>query len=275
LSFANGRIMDAAVMHSDTSAPPGPDHPGAFFGRRKGRPLRTGQTRLFDTLLPTVCVDLHSSAPASLAALFPDQPREVRLEIGFGGAEHLIAQAAANPDCGFIGVEPFINGMAKALAAMDARGLTNIRLHHGDAVDLLAWLPDASLAKVYLLYPDPWPKRRHWKRRFVQERTIAEIARVLRPGGRIGISDIVAEDRLTPEDRAERGSYVGCVAGALSESEYAAGLEAAGLVDVTIERTRDVADGMHSAIVKASKPAAPARAPLPLVGAAAAGRGCC
>jgi tRNA (guanine-N7-)-methyltransferase len=175
--------MDAAVMHSDSSEPHDPAHPGAFFGRRKGRPLRTGQTRLFETLLPTICVDLQSSAPASLVTLFPGQAREVRLEIGFGGAEHLIAQATANPDCGFIGVEPFINGMAKALAAIDARGLTNIRLHHGDAVDLLAWLPAASLAKVYLLYPDPWPKRRHWKRRFVQDRTVAEIARVVRPGG--------------------------------------------------------------------------------------------
>jgi tRNA (guanine-N7-)-methyltransferase len=179
--------MDAAVMHSGPDQPHDGDHGrayrGAFFGRRKGKALRAGQARLFDTLLPTICVDLQSSAPASLAALFPDRVREVRLEIGFGGAEHLIAQAAANPDCGFIGIEPFINGMAKALAAIERRGLTNIRLHHGDAIDLLAWLPAASLAKVYLLYPDPWPKRRHWKRRFVQDRTIAQFARVLRPGG--------------------------------------------------------------------------------------------
>ena len=175
--------MDAAVMHSATPKSHDPAHHGAFFGRSKGRPLRAAQARLFETLLPTICVDLQSSAPASLAALFPTPVGEVRLEIGFGGAEHLIAQAAANPDCGFIGVEPFINGMAKALAAIDARGLTNIRLYHGDALDLLAWLPAASLTKVYLLYPDPWPKRRHWKRRFVQERAIAGIARVLRPGG--------------------------------------------------------------------------------------------
>jgi tRNA (guanine-N7-)-methyltransferase len=170
-------------MHSDTSKSHDPAHHDAFFGRRKGRPLRAAQARLFETLLPTICIDLQSSAPASLTALFPVEVREVRLEIGFGGAEHLIAQANANPDCGFIGVEPFINGMAKALAAIDAKGLTNIRLHQGDAVDLLAWLPAAYLAKVYLLYPDPWPKRRHWKRRFVQDRTVAEIQRVLRPGG--------------------------------------------------------------------------------------------
>lgn len=170
-------------MHSDAGNPPDRAYRGAFFGRRKGKALRAGQARLFETLLPNICVDLQSSAPTELAALFPESVREVRLEIGFGGAEHLIAQAEANPDCGFIGIEPFINGMAKALAAIDARGLKNIRLYHGDAIDLLAWLPDASLAAVYLLYPDPWPKRRHWKRRFVQDRTVAEIARVLRAGG--------------------------------------------------------------------------------------------
>jgi tRNA (guanine-N7-)-methyltransferase len=185
--------MDAAVMHSDADKPTDlpKDEPhdrdrayrGAFFGRRKGKALRVGQARLFETLLPTICVDLKSSAPTELADLFPDRVREVRLEIGFGGAEHLIAQATANPDCGFIGIEPFINGMAKALAAIDARGLKNIRLYHGDAIDLLAWLPAAALAKVYLLYPDPWPKRRHWKRRFVQDASVAELARVLRPGG--------------------------------------------------------------------------------------------
>jgi tRNA (guanine-N7-)-methyltransferase len=183
LSFANGRIMDAAVMHSGTTKSNERPRGGAFFGRRKGKALRAGQARLFDTLLPNLCVDLRSSAPPSLAALFPQPVRDVRLEIGFGGAEHLIAQASANPDCGFIGIEPFLNGMAKALAAIDTEGLTNIRLHHGDAIDLLAWLPDASLATVYLLYPDPWPKRRHWKRRFVQDRTVAEIARALSPGG--------------------------------------------------------------------------------------------
>jgi len=175
--------MDAAVMHSGTEKPHDHTRRGAFFGRRKGKALRAGQARLFETLLPSLCIDLQSSAPASLAALFPGGVREVRLEIGFGGAEHLIAQAGANPDCGFIGIEPFLNGMAKALAAIEAKGLTNIRLYHGDATDLLAWLPDASLATVYLLYPDPWPKRRHWKRRFVQDQSVAQIARVLRPRG--------------------------------------------------------------------------------------------
>jgi tRNA (guanine-N7-)-methyltransferase len=167
-------------MHSD---PSNDTAPGAFFGRRKGKALRAGQARLFETLLPSLCIDLQSSVPASLATLFPNATREVRLEIGFGGAEHLIGQAEANPACGFIGVEPFLNGMAKALAAIDAKGLRNIRLHHGDATELLAWLPEAALDRVDLLYPDPWPKKRHWKRRFVQDRSVQAIARVLKQGG--------------------------------------------------------------------------------------------
>jgi tRNA (guanine-N7-)-methyltransferase len=107
----------------------------------------------------------------------------VRLEIGFGGGEHMIAQAEQHPHTGFVGVEPFVNGMAKALASIAARNLSNVRLHHGDATEIVAWLPPASLMGVDLIYPDPWPKRRHWKRRFVQDRSIAAIARILRPGG--------------------------------------------------------------------------------------------
>jgi tRNA (guanine-N7-)-methyltransferase len=107
----------------------------------------------------------------------------VRLEIGFGGGEHLLAAAAASPDVGFIGCEPFVNGMAKALARIAAEKLDNIRLHFGDAADLIAWLPAGELAGIDLLYPDPWPKRRHHKRRFVQAHRIDDLARLLRPGG--------------------------------------------------------------------------------------------
>jgi tRNA (guanine-N7-)-methyltransferase len=155
---------------------------GAFFGRRKGHRLRARQVELFGALLPRLALDLTASAP-NLASRFPLPVDDVRLEIGFGGAEHLIAQAQAHPRTGFIGCEPFVNGMAKALVAIDEGNLTNIRLHHGDAVELLAWLPAGSLARVDLLYPDPWPKRRHWKRRFVSEANIKALARVLRPGG--------------------------------------------------------------------------------------------
>jgi tRNA (guanine-N7-)-methyltransferase len=161
---------------------------GAFYGRRKGHPLRPHHAALMDGLLPRLALDLSAPAPAPLAGLFAHAPETICLEIGFGGGEHLVAQAAAHPDTGFIGCEPFVNGMAKALALIEAQSLAdegraNIRLHFGDASDLLAWLPPAALARVDLLYPDPWPKRRHWKRRFVQEARIIELARVLRPGG--------------------------------------------------------------------------------------------
>jgi tRNA (guanine-N7-)-methyltransferase len=167
--------------------PPGHDKidaKRAFFGRRKGHRLRPRQEALFRELLPRLALALEAPAPAALGDLFASPAEEVRLEIGFGGGEHLIAAARAEPEVGFVGCEPFVNGMAKALAQIDALGLANIRLHHGDAIDLLAWLPARSLACIDLLYPDPWPKRRHWKRRFVQDDTLSALARVLRPGGR-------------------------------------------------------------------------------------------
>src|SRR3954462_6647550 len=106
---------------------------GAFYGRRKGHRLRNRQAELLDSLLPRLALDLARPAPAELTTLFPTPVEAIRLEIGFGGGERLIAQAQAHPAVGFIGCEPFVNGMAKALAAIDALGLANIRLHHGDA----------------------------------------------------------------------------------------------------------------------------------------------
>lgn len=155
----------------------------AFFGRRKGKALRARQADLLNALLPHLALDLTEPPPASLRSLFSAPVADVRLEIGFGGGEHLIAEAIRLPDTGFIGVEPFVNGMAKALTAIETHGLQNIRLHHGDAADLLSWLPDAALSRIDLLYPDPWPKRRHWKRRFVQDNSIRALARILRRDG--------------------------------------------------------------------------------------------
>ena len=155
---------------------------GAFFGRRKGHALKPRQAALFETLLPKLAIDLTKPAPADLRTLFAGVD-SVRVESGFGGGEHLMAEATAHPNTGFIGIEPFINGMAKALVVIDERKLSNIRLHHGDATDMLAWLPKSSLARFDLLYPDPWPKKRHWKRRFVQDKSVAEIASAVRPGG--------------------------------------------------------------------------------------------
>jgi tRNA (guanine-N7-)-methyltransferase len=169
------------VVHL-ASEPDKPQKTGAFFGRRKGHPLRARQATLFDSLLPHLALDLEMPAPDDLRTLY-DGVSDVRVESGFGGGEHLIAEAQRCPDVGFIGIEPFVNGMAKALAAIEERNLQNIRLYHGDATDVLAWLPSASLARFDLLYPDPWPKRRHWKRRFVQDKSVAEIARLMGRGG--------------------------------------------------------------------------------------------
>jgi tRNA (guanine-N7-)-methyltransferase len=157
---------------------------GAFFGRRKGHTLKPRQAALFDSLLPRLALDLTVPSPADARSLF-ESANAVRLESGFGGGEHLVAEAGRNPLTGFIGIEPFINGMAKALASIHDCGLTNIRLHHGDATDVIAWLPDASITRFDLLYPDPWPKRRHWKRRFVQDGSIARMARIIRPDGEL------------------------------------------------------------------------------------------
>jgi tRNA (guanine-N7-)-methyltransferase len=154
--------------------------------------LKAARAALFETLLPRIALDL-TVEPKALGSLFPTPVDEVRLEIGFGGGEYMISQAQASPRIGFIGVEPFLNGMAKALAAIAAQSLSNIRLHHGDATEVLAWLPAASLTRVDLPYPDPWPKRRHWKRRFVQDSSIAAITRVLRSGGEFRFATDIAD----------------------------------------------------------------------------------
>lgn len=151
-----------------------------FFGRRKGKALRDEQARRIEGRLPALRID--TTRTIDPAALFPEAA-EVWLEIGFGGGEHLAATAAANPHIGFIGCEPFVNGVAKLLAEIEARGLTNIRIHDGNASDVLARLPAAALGRIYLLYPDPWPKRRQRKRRFVSDKSLVALARVLKPGG--------------------------------------------------------------------------------------------
>jgi tRNA (guanine-N7-)-methyltransferase len=148
------------------------------FGRIKARPLKPNQARLIDELLPEVSLDL--AAPLAWA-----QGRDVVLEIGFGGGEHLAAQAAHHPDTAYIGVEPFLNGVGSCLRHLEDAKLTNVRLHMGDARDVLAALPAGSLAGVYILFPDPWPKTRHHKRRLIQMDFIASLARVLKPGAEV------------------------------------------------------------------------------------------
>ena len=164
---------------------------GALFGRRKGHKLRAHQADLIEQLLPRLSLDIAGPSPPDLADLFDPRVDEVRLEIGFGGGEHLIAEARAFPKTGFIGCEPYVNGMAKILTQIEAHKINNIRLFAGDAAELLAWAPPRALARIDLIHPDPWPKRRHWKRRFVQDATVAAIARVLKPDGEFRfVSDI-------------------------------------------------------------------------------------
>ena len=154
--------------------------PRAFFGRRSGKRLHRGQDALYREVLPRLEIRLDET-PLEPHALFPDADRFV-LEIGYGGGEHLARLAGEQPATGFIGAEVFSGGIAKLVQAIDAQGLTNIRLFTDDALKLLAKLPADSLDAVHLLYPDPWPKTRHHKRRFVSPVTLGELARVLKPG---------------------------------------------------------------------------------------------
>jgi tRNA (guanine-N7-)-methyltransferase len=158
---------------------------GAFFGRRKGKALRPGQVGLVAGALPDLRLDLDAPAPSDLARLFPGSMREIFLEIGYGGGEHLTQRAGENRDVGFIGCEVYINGVARMLGQIGQHRLDNVRLWDEDAKPLLEWLPEASLDRAYLLYPDPWPKRRHRKRRFLSEDMLTKFARVLKPGAEL------------------------------------------------------------------------------------------
>lgn len=195
------------------------DHrPLRTFGRVKARTLKPRQAALVDTLLPHLAIDV--SEPIDVDALFespppcgagagvggrstaqvfadnnvlerpPTQPSPTMgeglvLEIGFGGGEHLVAQAAADPARRFIGVEPFLNGVASCLRHVEESGVRNVRLHQGDARDVIARLPDASVELCYILFPDPWPKLRHHKRRLIQPEFLDALARVLKPGAEV------------------------------------------------------------------------------------------
>jgi len=151
------------------------------FGRVKGRPLKPTQERLLETLAPGLA--LPATGPVDPRMLFGG--RTTALEIGFGGGEHLAAQAAVMTDWGFIGVEPFLNGYAACLRHLSDGGHANVRLHQGDARDVVARLPDGALARIWILFPDPWQKARHHKRRLIQPDFVVALARVLAAGGEV------------------------------------------------------------------------------------------
>lgn len=156
-----------------------------LFGRAQGKPLSARQQGLVDNLLPRI--GLPDDGVIDPVALMPERDLQT-LEIGFGGGEHLVAQAVANPQTGFIGIEPFLNGVAKTLTAIDAAGLENVRLARADAREVLPRFAADRLDQIFLLFPDPWHKKRHAKRRFVQQSTRDEFARLLKPGGRLRIA---------------------------------------------------------------------------------------
>ena len=165
-----------------------PHPPLRSYGRLKTRTIKPRQAALMETLLPGL---RPPAGPFDPRALAPGAA-EVWLEIGFGGGEHMAAQAGLHPEALVIGAEPFQNGVASALRHIDEAHLTNVRVLDGDARELMANLPAASLERIFVLFPDPWPKARHNKRRIVQAEAVAEFARLLKPGGRLRFASDVA-----------------------------------------------------------------------------------
>lgn len=182
------------MTSSRSSAAPSTDGGGAperrrqLYGRRQGPRLSPARRRLLEDLLPRLAVPLPAAGERLCVAGLFGGPRPVRLEIGFGGGEHLAAQAQGHPGTGFLGVEPFLNGVAKLLAAIEERGIGNVRVLVDDARLLLEALPDGALERIDVLFPDPWPKARHHKRRIVNPATVGHFARALVPGGELRLA---------------------------------------------------------------------------------------
>jgi len=181
-----------------------------LYGRRQGHKLRGHQEELMQVLLPKLAVPVEECALQSLApkTLFSPNIQKVWLEIGFGSGEHLVEQAIANPDAGIIGCEPFVNGVAKLLAEVEKKNLSNVRIHHDDARDVLEKLTDASLDRAFLLFPDPWHKKRHNKRRFISQENLDHLARILRDGAEFRVAtDIKDYCRWTMREVRKHGAF--------------------------------------------------------------------
>ncbi|GBD40806.1 tRNA (guanine-N(7)-)-methyltransferase [bacterium HR39] len=174
---------------SGASPEPTPRAQRRIYGRRVGHRLRPRRRRLLEELLPKLRIDLDDPRWQRVdpRELFPGA-EAVELEIGFGGGEHLVWQAERHPERGFVGVEPYLGGVARLLAAVEEKGLSNVRIVVDDARLLLPRLPDASLARIHVLFPDPWPKKRHHKRRIVNRETVRAFARLLVPGGELRLA---------------------------------------------------------------------------------------
>lgn len=184
-----------------------------FYGRTRGKTLRKGQVEHMETTLKELSPknitweDNPERHPIDLVELFGDD-RPVWLEIGFGGGEHLLHMAQTYPDVGIIGCEPYVNGVAMLVPRIAETGVTNARVHMGDARDMLDVIPAASLDKAFLLYPDPWPKSRHHRRRFVEPENIDQLARALKPGAEFRVAtDIEDYVRHTLEHMTNRDDF--------------------------------------------------------------------
>lgn len=165
----------------------GSDYKNVFHGRRKGRPLRANRARLLEELLPRLSVDLIGDR-IDPAGLFEPPVRDLWLEVGFGGGEHLAEQAKTHPDVGIIGCEPFVNGVARLLSEIDRDRLNNIRIHPDDARDLIDRLQDASIGRAFVLFADPWPKARHSRRRFIGPENLDRLSRVMKDGAELRLA---------------------------------------------------------------------------------------
>ncbi len=167
----------------------GPEKRLHWYGRRRGHKLRPGRRALVENLLPRLRLAPPDDGGAiDLAGAFGRPVGDVWLEVGFGAGEHLGAQAEANPDIGFIGCEPFVNGVAALLGVVDRRGLANVRVYDDDARRLFPSLPEASLGRVFALFSDPWPKKRHHRRRFIADETLDELARLMKDGAELRVA---------------------------------------------------------------------------------------
>ena len=207
----------------------GPEHKGGapggapwrnFYGRRHGKTLRQGQKDLLENRLAELApagvgwAENPERNPIDPKAMFPPTDtvaREVWLEIGFGGGEHMLHMAAANPDIGIIGCEAYVNGVAMLLSGIERAGVNNLAIHPGDARDLMDVLPGGSVAQVFLLYPDPWPKARHHKRRFINVDNLDQLARIMASGAILRLATDIADyarHSLELLDRDERFTWL-------------------------------------------------------------------
>lgn len=156
-----------------------------IWGRKQSRPLKNYQRGLLEQLLPQLQVKIVEGTSIDLATLFPRPRKDYHLEIGFGGGEHLAARATESSEIGFLGCEPFINGVASLLKHIDTNSMDNVRIVVDDARLLLKSLPDQSISRIYVLFPDPWHKKRHHKRRIVNDETVSDFSRILKNNGEL------------------------------------------------------------------------------------------